>query len=210
MDKIIIFDIDGTLLDMDERWWQLHVDMTRANGLPCLQRDAYIAGKKAGRTEREMMVEVSDNYDAVESYIKARVDHIEDKPYLSVEKIYDGVKELLAAAREKYEHIHFVTMRRRKEDLLWQMNVCGLDVYADEIVSAWPEKKHDYIAHRYNKAERAHMTFVGDSLLEHRDMTEMGVRSILVGYGTRTSDYFAKKGIHENIIHAPRDLIQCI
>ena len=42
---LVIFDFDGTLVDVSERWYQLHRDAANQYALPIIERESYIAAK---------------------------------------------------------------------------------------------------------------------------------------------------------------------
>ncbi len=105
----IFFDFDGTLVDITERWWQLHRDVASAFGLPhCTDREEYISQKRSGRREVDIMKKISDNDEGIQVYCRERVKRIELPKYLCYDTLFDDTVPTLRSLRSQGHEVRIV------------------------------------------------------------------------------------------------------
>jgi|GEM_PF-1754738 len=190
-----IFDLDGTLIDITERWYRLHVACATECGMRPLERSSYISKKREGIGEREIMQEEGVDPDQLERYLSRRLERIEEREFLKYDRVVPEVQRLLRAWRARGA---LVLITRRKDERLCmeQLRRLKLDSYFDRIyVTGGKEKIEILQSDPYILERLPGAIFISDSLEDRDAALELGIEPIIVGYGCRTTDYFARHGV---------------
>ena len=115
------------------------------------------------------------------------LDRIEEKEYLELETLKFGVIEFLKWLKEQGKNVILVTMRRNRENLLWQLEKLQIKEYFSEIISGNPliSKKKDLVTNCDEKAA----IVIGDTEGESELAQKLGAPFIAITSGMRERKY---------------------
>lgn len=206
--KLVVFDLDGTLLNTIEDIrravnYALHAfevpgvpdaeSMKKlvGNGLRRALAEAINAsGMKIGEQEQGLMLEL-----LTASYRKHPVDNTYP---------YEGIPALLAALEEK--GIAIAILSNKKDDLVKEIVRRLLPEHAFLFVlgegSTYPRKPDptslNAMLKQYDIA-KDEVVYVGDSEVDRKTADNAGVKGIIVSYGFRTEEELKEAGILESV-----------
>lgn len=130
--QCIYFDLDGTLLDDKERHFRCYCDIVKKYGGNCIYIEEYWNDKR-NKISREILLRKTGFQGSYEEYLKEWIERIEKKEYLLYETLKPYAESVLKTVRQYVNKLVLVTMRRNKENLLWQLNELELKSMFDEI-----------------------------------------------------------------------------
>lgn len=130
----LIFDLDGTLIDVSEKCYKLYSDLLRGSDFKILTKKKYWLYKRKGITE-ENIVELTCPKEFAKKYIKNRLRKIESLDYLKFDKLITETKDILQKLSEKYS-LYLVTMRSCAKTLNKQLTTLDIKKYFKKIVCA--------------------------------------------------------------------------
>ena len=197
---LVIFDFDGTLIDVGERWYQLHLDIAAKHSLPSIEREAYILAKQEGTKEETLMLNFSDDISAIKAYCKERVVFIEDKKYLEFDQPFDGIFEVLNTW-SKLGPICLLSKRRSTENFQWEVEKKGFTPLFRDLVPTGGKEKKEVLLDLYSKEELSSAVIISDAFEDYETALELRMQPIVIGYGCRTSNYFLNLGVPKVINH---------
>lgn len=122
--KKVIFDLDGTLVDVCKRDYQVYVDILSEFSKNPLSFNDYWHLKRLA-TPIDSVLERSQATDVLEQFISRRSDLIENSSYLTMDSLIPRAKDVLAATWENYEP-WIVTARFNAVTTLQQCHQLGL------------------------------------------------------------------------------------
>lgn len=204
---LIFFDFDGTLIDITERWWQLHLAVASAFNLPHYEkREDYILQKRNGRAEVLVMKKIASDVEIIKAYDQERVRRIELPEYLLYDKLFFGTIDTLRALREQGHALVLITKRRSEEVLREQLDRLGLCSFFSNILVTGGNLKLDLFTKNYTAAALKQSIFISDGLEDMATAGQLGMRGIAAGYGCRTSEFLKSAGA-KNIIFSLADVL---
>jgi len=80
--QLVIFDLDGTLINVRERLYSLHLFFSNKYNLKTMPINKYWKCKRAGLSEKNIMKMINSNSSLINKYVNERLDHIKDDQYL--------------------------------------------------------------------------------------------------------------------------------
>lgn len=207
---MIFFDFDGTIIDMTERWWQLHLDVAKVFKLPQYeQRADYIFQKRNGVPEISIMQKIAGNIETIKDYEQERVRRIELPEYLLYDKLFfDSIATLRTLGRQGHALV-IITKRRSQEAFNQQLNQLGLQTYFQNVLVAEGISKQILLAQNYTADELKQSMFVSDNMEDIEIAWKFGMLDIAAGYGCRTSEFLASSGA-KNIISSLADVLSYV
>lgn len=204
---LIVLDFDGTLIDMTERWWRLHLDVARDSRLPhCGDKDSYVAQKREGTAEGVIMGKLSSDVEAIRSYEQERLLRIELPEYLRHDALFSDTLPTLRALRRRGHRLVLLTKRRSRVALLEELKHLGIDECFDEVLVTEKEEKISILRARYDPRELALGLFLSDDRADLDAASELGLRGIASGYGCRSREFLAASGA-QSIINSLKDIL---
>lgn len=134
---VICTDLDGTLLDDQQRHYHCYLAILEKYGGVPVSADQYWNEKRHGKNRKELLVE-SQFGGTYEDYMQCWKDWIEEDTFLLYETLKPGVIPALRILRSKTDRFLLVTMRQKKTQLLKQLRHLELDIFFDEIIAGNP------------------------------------------------------------------------
>ncbi len=190
---VIFFDLDGTLLDIRQRFHQLHTDcLTQLDGTP-LPLDLYWQLKQAKTSEADIL-KVNHNEDLLPAYEAMRKERIEAAGYLQMDDYWDGMTFYLDSLGRKFD-LAIVTLRNDPSTLAWQVEHLGLDDFFPAILFPEPGDQSS-VRHETKVAMvRRHFGdrplsgwFIGDTEVDILAGRALGLKTCAVTFGLRNAE----------------------
>ena len=204
---LIFFDFDGTLVDISERWWQLHLDTAKQFQLPPYQdRSLYISLKRSGCSEIDIMNKAADNREHIEEYDRERIKRIELPEYLRYDRLFNDSMTVLESLQQQGHRLALVSKRRNKENFLREFKGFGLLKYIRDINVSGRFSKKEMLQSKYSAATMENSLFVSDDIDDMKTADALHMRSVTAGFGCR-SPWFLKTHGAKTIIKSLTDLL---
>lgn len=131
----VVFDVDGTLLDVSARYAAIHRDLAAACGFRPLSAAAYGNLKRRHVPEEEILRRCSRDADARRRYLSRRGRLLESRTYLRLDRPFPGV---LAALRTLSRSVPLTALSLRGDAraLRRQLGRCGILPHLQSLLSA--------------------------------------------------------------------------
>ena len=197
----LYFDLDGTLLNTELRYYYLYLDSLKGlNGVP-LSQEKYWAMKRRQVAETELLGHSCVEGDR-DGYFSHRKRMIENRDYLVFDSVHCHVHTLLESLAGDW-HLSVVTHRGDRENLLWQLERLQLVSYFQEIISGGAEDQEKALMIKESDFPAAPGDWIiGDTEVDIRAAQALGIGAIGVTWGIREEAVLAA----ENPAHMAGDL----
>lgn len=177
--KIVIFDLDGTLIDIKNRYFRVFNDFITLNGSKKKYTvEEYIVDRIKFVSDTEILRRVIGFEEAaVEEFNVFKHNHIEDLKYLEFDTIKPHVKDLLKILKDQGFRVELLTARRNYKNLILQLRNMDLIRYFDNVLM-WPRDfytKREYVQFFYGEPYDTYL--IGDSVDDY-----LAVKDSLAGF----------------------------
>ncbi len=189
----LIFDLDGTLLDVRERHYAVYSDCLSEFGVAPLTFDEYWTRRRSGEGTVQI---ASDEHPLVirDLFQNFWLERIESRDWLPVDTLFSGSFALLDVLRGRYELV-LATLRRDRAALLDQLGWLGTDIFFDHIISPegenYPGSKLEMLT---PLGRNARTWVIGDSEADVVLTQELGAELICVTNGVRDESFLRAAG----------------
>ncbi len=194
----MIFDLDGTLISVEERFYHVFLDTLKVYNLPAVRKDLFM--QKFKRNRLDELIELEDKHTFwivfLSSYCGA---------HRELSKVFPGVKETLATLREAGIKIGLITGRLCEPDeVLEELREQGLKNLFDVVVTkklvvkllkpAELFSRNQEIIQVLDKlrAKPASSVLVADYAEDMKSAKELGLRTVAVLSGSSDLDELRK------------------
>jgi phosphoglycolate phosphatase-like HAD superfamily hydrolase len=192
-DNVILFDLDGTLLDIRQRFHKLHVDCLSELHGKSLSPEHYWQLKQAKTSEADIL-KVNHNDGLLPAYEARRKEQIEAVDYLQFDDYWDGMTFNLHNLGEKFDLV-IVTLRNDPATLEWQVEHLGLRDFFPTILYPVPgdqspvryETKVTMVRHYYGDRPLSGW-FIGDTEVDILAGKALGLKTCAVTFGLRNAE----------------------
>jgi len=202
----ILFDLDGTLIDVSARHYSLYRSAISEQGVEALPRDEYWRHRRGGQSTIDLLA-ATPGVD-IERFTEAWMEGIERPDWLSLDEPYEGVVEIIKALQPAYQLV-LITLRRDRVALIDQLDALQLTGYFTDVICHGPE----LVKSKHLLQGIAELTpggyAVGDTEADIELAAETGRRAICLSYGVRSGCFLAGRGA-ETVIGSLRELPEVI
>lgn len=191
----VFVDLDGTVLDVRERYWRAHADTARRHGLAPMERPDYWRMRRAGVSEARVFEALGGPVlppGLVESWTR----HVESPPLLESDRPFPGIVRVLDEMRPRFDLV-LVSLRRDRACLAEQL--ARLDLGSRFVETrCGPDRgqpghaKRDLIA--ASPRFGAGSVVVGDTEADIAAGRLLGVRTVAVLSGLRDREFLERHG----------------
>lgn len=180
--KVLIIDLDGTLLDVKKRWLKLHQYVAKRLQVEISPKKQYLDLKRQAIDEAILF----RSRISKEDYAKLRSKLIERNDFLGYDKLKVGVKGTLATLSKKNVLI-LLTRRKHIVNCKRQLMAFGIGKFFSRIIIT--EDKEKEIRSLVKEWEKSRIVIVGDTEAEYLAAKRFGLKCILVSDGARSKEY---------------------
>ena len=202
----ILFDLDGTLIDVSARHYSLYKSVISDQGVEALPPGDYWRHRRAGESTIDLLA-ATPGVD-VERFTAAWMVGIERPDWLALDEPYEGVVEILETLGPEYELV-LITLRRDRGALMDQLDALRMRSYFTEVICHGPQLVSGKHLLRGVGELMSGGYAVGDTEADIELAAETGRRAICLSYGVRSGRYLASCGA-ETVIGSLRELPEVI
>lgn len=191
--KTVFFDLDGTILDVSNRYCRIYQDIMSKLGHSVIKNKKYWELKR-GKTPIRDIVTLTAPIEMVKKYNAERLSVIESREYLVFDKIIPGSVEVLKSLSNLF-HLILVTTRRNPENLKWELEQLGLNKFFKKVLVVYkdvPDRwrlKYDIIK---KEGYFPGSVIVGDTETDILCGMELGIKTVAVLSGIRKKELLEK------------------
>lgn len=187
----IFFDLDGPILDIKLRYYELYRKFILMSDGTSLDIDTYWDLKKEGVSLGEILKKggVSDRLEG--RYRVFLTENREKDEYLELDRLHKNVSNVLEKL-SKENDLYLVTLRRNKENLHRQLSNLGIMKYFKEIIS---EKRYIDEGWRIKinlikdkNLDLSNGYFIGDTETDVLTGRNLGLKTIAISTGIRSKE----------------------
>lgn len=185
--RIFVFDLDGPILDVSERYYRIYRDLVQKLGGTALSKAYYWESKRRQIPEEVILATAGVGEFAVE-YAKLRTERLEDPTYLQFDRLQEGIVTVLEELARK-EILGLVTMRARRDSLerqLQDLQIRSFFHFVTPVAADGMRDKTEAIR-RVIGNEPMSGWVVGDSKRDVMAGKALKFRTLAVTYGIRSA-----------------------
>lgn len=186
-DKYIFVDLDGPILEGKIRQYNCYRDIIIKGNGNAIDIDKYWDLKRS-KVKLDKILIMSAYKDTIENFIDMWILEIENKKYLSMDKLKPNVISTLLSWKDNGYKVVLVTMRKNRENLLWELKENNILYIFDQVRCCNGEGSNN----KYNlikdiKFDEA--VFIGDTEEDMNTAKLLGIKSIAIINGLRKKEY---------------------
>lgn len=185
----IIFDLDGPLLDVSERYYEIYKLLSaKYFATNLLTKEEYWGLKRAKIAKVDILKRSEIPESLHDIYINERLTIIENKEHLKNDRLYPFAVPVLEKISNGQEII-LISLRNNRENLLWELTHFKIDGFFAGIYSqdnnrgTWEVKMELLMEAGIKRGDKA--VFIGDTEADILVAKEMKLTSIAVESGIR-------------------------
>lgn len=192
MIRTVCLDLDGPVLDGKFRHYRCYSDILLRFGYKPMGLEQYWQMKRL-RLDRNKQLAVSGATEIYNDFLSLWLELIEDKVYLEQDQLQPLVLETLASWKLQGIKIILVTMRNRRDNLLWQLERLALSPLFDDIVAVGSNEsgnaKSEAVRKVLTDSSRNNNLWVGDTEIDLKASRSLGIPICLLNCGVRDAEY---------------------
>lgn len=131
----LLFDLDGTLLDVRARHYAVYSGLLKELGVPPLPEPIYWRRRRAGRSSAALLPNLAASSE--DEFRRGWLDRIEQREMLSLDRLHAGVTRTLEALGRVHRLV-LITLRHDAGALAWQLETAGLSACFPTVISPPP------------------------------------------------------------------------
>ena len=190
-------DLDGPILDCQERYYAVYQDLVNEFGGQPISRTEYWDGKKNRVSEKNLLSLSSVKEICYDEYSRLRISRIEDERYLEKDLLQPHSHTTLVKLSSVFPKIILITMRRNEAALMKQLTDLDILRFFHEILTGynenipgWKVKAGLFVDRilRRNNISGYKGFFVGDTEVDILAGKELGLQTVAVLSGIRSAE----------------------
>lgn len=189
MRPFILLDLDGTVLDIRERYCRLHEDLARDLGQPPLRADVFWQSKREKMRTPELLAGWPPQVQA--EYEVRWVAAIERRSYVRLDTLLPGVAPVLQRLSRQFDLV-LATLRRDEPLLADQLDRLNVNRFFRHVLAAGPARgsKADIVL-PFVSANGRNGLVVGDSEADVEAARAAGLPAVCVLTGIRSEHFLS-------------------
>ena len=181
---VIFFDLDGTLVDIKQRQYQVYVDVLKSLNQKYIQSFEEYWHFKTSRTNIRTILEKTDAQSQLDEFLLIRSKLIEEPYYLEKDVIIKNVVKVLSELTNHFD-IKVLTARKNYEKTVEHLHDLGLLKYFSEVICCG--EKHHIL--RQEKYHDKNLLIVGDTEKEIKAAANVNCKCISLSTGIRNNQF---------------------
>ncbi|MFZ2631292.1 MAG: HAD hydrolase-like protein [Desulfosalsimonadaceae bacterium] len=187
---MFFWDLDGTIIDVSDRYYNLYKDIINDAGVDAIGKEAYWRAKCEAMPENEIL-KISGADAVFQNYHAKRISLIESEYYLSFDRLHEGIIPVLEYLSARFILV-LVTLRSSPNQLNNELQRLSLKQYFTDTLSSgnqqsprWQTKYTLIQEYMLIKKGSGHF-MIGDTETDMKAGKELGLKTIAVLNGIRT------------------------
>lgn len=185
---IVILDLDGTVLDVTERWYRVHTDLAEEYGYEPLPREQYIGAKRQRCPEEEIMSGTTIVPERLSEYVAQRTDLLESADYLALDSPREGMLEMVEELSREFP-VFLVTKRRNNALCMSQLVKLGIAHHLSDVIITGNRTKLESIKELRIANTDRRFAVIGDSEDDIRLAHAIGAPAVVLTGGVRSERF---------------------
>ncbi len=188
--EAILFDLDGTLIDVRTRLFKLFVELTGCG----LSFEEYWEKKATGADQKRMLELIGFSECSAKEFKIKWLRNVERPDLLEEDSLFDDARDFLDSICPNSYKIYLITNRQSYDNLIKELNDLGVKHYFDGIISTFQKcKKAEAVKEHGLMLDNA--IFIGDTAEDIEAAKQLGIPGVLVSRNnieikSDLSDYF--------------------
>jgi len=209
----LFIDFDGTLADISRRHYAVYSTCLKEFGGTPLSQSSYWALKRDDTSWATILAKSGLDPEVEAAFLQGFIPLIESKEMLGMDTLLPGAKRFLEEA-SSIGTLWLVSLRRNREQLLWQLDQLGITGYFKAVLTGHSETKEGVLLKKAEEISRATTVdsndiIIGDTDSEIAAGTQLGIRSFAVDTGIRSTTFLTSK--HPTVLlHSLGDVMEKI
>lgn len=179
--KTIYFDLDGTILDVSDRLYQIYKDLVVSFKCKPLSKTRYWRLKRNKISEKEIVATTCPK-NVIPLYLKKRCSFIESSKYLKHDKLNPNALKTLKILKEN-NRLVLTALRKSRKNLRKELKELKLSSLFDKILTG---EGHKSKIHLIKKDGHLNAMIVGDTEDDILAGNNLHLKTIAVLHGMRT------------------------
>jgi UDP-glucose 4-epimerase len=207
--RIIVFDMDGTIVDHKKRSYSLYAIYASIHKVAVLPLETFWRKKTQGVSEFELLGLTRGEEAAYKAWKRER---IEDKKLLDSDSLIPGIKMALQKSAKKSTLV-VLSARQSKPNLEYQLKKMGLRKYFSHVLTApespMIEAKRRAIEDilRQCGIDKQDIITIGDTVGDYKAAKALGIKTLSVSWGIQDKKLLRTGGV-ETIVTSISELEQ--
>jgi len=202
----IVFDLDGTLVDVRLRHYQVYADALGEVGVEPLGPGAYWSRRRSGAGTFEI---VSGLPGPIYSRFTAMwTERVEAARYLALDRVFPGAPQMLTAFAADYELL-LLTLRWNRDALLDELRDLGLDGAFSAVISPGAGDERRKSALLAGRELGADAWVIGDSEADVKLAADVGAEFVGLTCGVRSPAFLRQAGAVK-LADSPAELVDAV
>jgi phosphoglycolate phosphatase len=209
----VVFDLDGTLVSVEERFYRVFLDTLKAYNQPPVEKEAFM--KKFSVNKLDDFLDIEDEHAFWVDFLKAY-----NKSYSELSKMIPGAREVLKKLKDNGVKIGVITGRLSDpKEILTELHRFNMDSFVDAVVTkklVFAQLKPDELFSRSLEliqvlekigAEPVNSIMVGDYVVDIESAKSFGLRAVAVLSGSSDYESLRKVGpdaIIKSVVEFPK------
>jgi phosphoglycolate phosphatase-like HAD superfamily hydrolase len=188
----VVCDLDGTLLDVRRRYFEVYCDLAPTKRLISAER--YWSLKRRGYSDRKIVALTVDDARALAAYDRKRLRVIESARYLKLDTLVPGAEAVLADLAKRFNLV-IITARQEHRRLLEQLDALGISRHFAAILSTGLASGEQITIKKTRLIRTLDVpvaAMIGDAASDIEIARRVCASSIAATYGIRTRAMLAK------------------
>ncbi len=192
MRKKIIFDLDGTLIDVRERYYAVFCECCAVINISPLSKEKYLNLKRKGKKDSEILQEEYHlSSDEIINLKQYRNFILEESRYLDLDRLHESVRPLLAELQQKKYELVILSLRDNIDNGINQLKKLGIFncfstvIFTGSItdVKHHADRKYQRLIEHFLPHDFEGEYYVGDTATDIETSNKLGTKMILVSWG---------------------------
>jgi nucleoside-diphosphate-sugar epimerase/phosphoglycolate phosphatase-like HAD superfamily hydrolase len=187
----IVFDFDGTITSIEDRWYNIHKDLAIKYKYNPLPKSKYLHLKRNKIDERSIMPRVNIITSKIPKYIHNRLTLLESEKYLLHDTLKPKCKILLEQLSKSYKLI-LLSNRNNRTLLLNELKTLHIDNFFMSVLTGYKNNKYEVLKKYWSTKNMLIKYIIGDTETDFELSEKFGIQSILLADGGRSKTYLKK------------------
>lgn len=189
----IFIDFDGVVVDISQKYYNIYYEFMIINNLDPLNKKDFWNLKINKKNDSRLINNIGLN----SLYRNYFLENIEKREFLQLDSIIAGAREALVYLKDNGYEIYLLTLRRFKENLMWQLSFLDLNNFFIGVLSSNPNLQDSCLNYLekiklIDELASTNDIIIGDSTADIKCGKKLNLKTLGVLSGICSEDYLKK------------------